>query len=188
MNYSDIKRHLKPYSILRSRKTTINHAFASAIAPCDAYDDQAVRNAVISLGQNPDQALSCVYCDGAADTWDHVFATVKNSGFSGAGHRLGNLLPCCKPCNSRKGNRAWKEFLSLRKEPEPMRVAREARISAYLEKLHVLDELPVVTPEYTRLLEIKNEILRLMAEADKLADAIRSATSPRPRVGEGAAE
>src|SRR5262249_13804437 len=34
---ADIKPHLRPYSIVQRRRTTINHAFASALAPCDEY-------------------------------------------------------------------------------------------------------------------------------------------------------
>ena len=94
------------------RTTTVTHAFAAAIAPCDAYDDQLARQAVVSLGQDPDAPLLCAYCGSTAETWDHVHATVKDKKFSGHGHRLGNLLPCCKPCNSKKGNKSWRTFLT----------------------------------------------------------------------------
>jgi hypothetical protein len=35
MKKRSIRFHLSPYSILKKRKTTINHAFASAIGPVD---------------------------------------------------------------------------------------------------------------------------------------------------------
>lgn len=100
MRYPTVRNHLKPYVMVSRRKTTINHAFAAAIAPSDDYDVQRVRQALALLGQDPDQDLRCAYCGATAQTWDHVFATVKDSRFSGYGHRLGNLLPCCKFCNS----------------------------------------------------------------------------------------
>jgi len=106
-----MRSHLKPYVIVARRKTTINHAFAAAIAPSDEYTDESVREAIVFLGQDPDQPLRCAYCGDSAKTWDHVFATVKDSHFSGYGHRLGNLLPCCKPCNSAKGNKNWRSYL-----------------------------------------------------------------------------
>ena len=100
VRYRSVEKHLQPYVILSRRRTTINHAFASAIAP---FDDGRIREAVETLGQDPDADLRCAYCDKQAETWDHVFATVRDSRFSGHGHRLGNLLPCCKACNSAKG-------------------------------------------------------------------------------------
>ena len=79
MHYSSIKAHLKPYGIVARRATTIHHAFAAAIAPHDDYVDECVRHAVELLGQDPDSDLRCVYCDAMAQTWDHVFATVKST-------------------------------------------------------------------------------------------------------------
>lgn len=102
MRLKTIATHLRPYRMLASRRTTINHMFAAAIAPNDIFDEQRVREAMILLGNDPDGDLACAYCGNPAETWDHVFATVKNSRFSGHGHQLGNLLPCCKQCNSRK--------------------------------------------------------------------------------------
>lgn len=43
---NDIKRHLKSYSIYGKRKTTINHAFASALAINDEYSEEEVRKAL----------------------------------------------------------------------------------------------------------------------------------------------
>lgn len=174
MHYTSIRSHLKPYVIVARRKTTINHAFAAAIAPSDEYIDERVREAVIALGQDPEQTLRCAYCDAPAKTWDHVFATVKNSHFSGYGHRLGNLLPCCKPCNSAKGNKNWRQYLEGLGRSD--QVERSARIEAYLLKYSVTDVLPNESPEYLRLLAIKKEVLALFAEADQLANVIRETT------------
>ncbi|MBT9476418.1 hypothetical protein [Polaromonas sp.] len=173
MRYHDIKRHLKPYAIVAMRKTTINHAFASAIAPCDDYNDERVRKAIQDLGQDPDKDLDCIYCGTLAETWDHVFATVKQSEFSGHGHRLGNLLPCCKPCNSKKGNKSWDVYLSLLNQTEAERSARRVVIGGYLSKHQVLDQLPVNHPDYEELDEIKAQVLALFARADELATRIR---------------
>ena len=125
MRYTTIQNHLKPYSIIGRRRTTINHAFASAVATSDFFDPDRVAAAIRDLGQDPDNHLVCVYCGDLAETWDHVFATVKNSIFSGHGHRLGNRLPCCKPCNSAKGNKHWQTYLfSLTSEPVMLPVSR----------------------------------------------------------------
>lgn len=174
MRYTDIKRHLIPYSIHKRRKTTVNHAFAAAIAPCDDFVETRIRESIQVLGQNPDRELTCVYCDEPAQTWDHVHATVKDSCFSGAGHRVGNLLPCCKPCNSSKGNRSWEMFIQAREPSGPSRDERIARIRGYLETFFKTDPIPNGVPEYERLLEIRDEVLRLMREADGVAEVIRN--------------
>jgi 5-methylcytosine-specific restriction endonuclease McrA len=171
MHYSSIRNHLKPYAMVARRKTTINHAFAAAIAPSDEYSEDRVREAILTLGQDPDQSLLCAYCSASAQTWDHVFATVKNSNFSGHGHRLGNLLPCCKHCNSAKGNKDWRFYLAQLNHPNQSEYA--SRISAYLAKYSVLDQLPQDSPEHQRLAEIKSKVIALLAEADQIAKVIR---------------
>jgi hypothetical protein len=175
MRYSDIIRHLNPYGIVAHRKTTINHAFAAAVAPCDKFDEQRVREAITLLGQNPDSDLYCVYCGERAETWDHVFAMVQKSAFSGYGHRLGNLLPCCKPCNSKKGNKNWKLFL----ETLPLPISSEVRanridtIQCYVDNFLVSDVVPDHLAEYQELQRIKEQIITLMAQADVIAKKLR---------------
>ena len=178
MKYSTIRYHLRPYKILERRKTTINHAFASAIAPYDEYDDSRIRKAVEVLEQDPDQSLRCVYCDENAQTWDHVHGTVKNSKFSGHGHRVGNLVPTCRTCNSSKGNKDWKVYLSWlcnsKGLHEETYCERENRIANFLSFHAYNDSEPEDSPEYLRLQEIRNLIFELMKEADGLAEQIRS--------------
>jgi HNH endonuclease. len=173
MHYSSIRTHLKPYVMVARRKTTINHAFAAAIAPHDAYDADRVREAMLVLGQVPEQDLLCAYCGAPAQTWDHVFAIVKDSRFSGHGHRLGNLLPCCKPCNSAKGNKDWRLYIATLNSPKQQQ--RVASIDAFLAKYGVTDVLPRDSHEYKRLLEIKDQVLALLTESDELAKSIRGA-------------
>jgi len=173
MRYSTVRNHLKPYAIVSRRKTTINHAFAAAIAPSDAYEEQHVRKAIAVLGQDPDQDLLCAYCGALAQTWDHVFATVKDSHFSGHGHRLGNLLPCCKRCNSAKGNKEWRRFLAELGLPAVMHQAAEGSIDTYLSTFSLQDSVPESSPEYERFQQIRGEVLELFAEADQLATRIR---------------
>lgn len=174
MNYSSIRGHLKPYVMFARRKTTINHAFAAAIAPHDTYDSDRVWEAMLVLGQNPEKGLMCAYCGTPAKTWDHIFATVKDSRFSGHGHRLGNLLPCCKPCNSAKGNKDWLLYISTLKLPGEQE--RIFYIEAFLAKYGVVDAPPRDSEEYKCLLEIKEQVLALLAKADGLAKTVRGTT------------
>lgn len=173
MRYTSIKGHLKAYSIYARRATTINHAFAAAVAPHDAFDDKRVRAAMMVLGQDPDEAIACVYCGGAAETWDHVHATVVNKEFSGHGHRLGNLLPCCKPCNSKKAGKDWQAYLGQMSLPEGVRGEREKRISRYLKKYGVVDAVPEQSAEYRELIRLRGEVLEIFKRADELAAKIR---------------
>lgn len=176
MRFQDIRRYLKPYSMVASRSTTINHAFAASIAPSDTFDEAKVRAAIIALDQDPDADLICVYCGAEAETWDHVHATVKDKAFSGHRHRLGNLLPCCKPCNSKKGNKDWRTFLSTR-PADAARMERERRIHSYLTAYEVKDAIPKHLPEYQELQELRLQVLELFAKADKLAAIVRSKAS-----------
>ncbi|BBO21084.1 MAG: hypothetical protein HKUEN07_01370 [Rhodocyclaceae bacterium] len=173
MRYSDIRRHLQPYVIVARRKTTINHAFAAAVAPCDEFEESRIREAIVCLGQHPDSELQCVYCGDAAETWDHVFAIVQDSTFSGYGHRLGNLLPCCKPCNSKKGNKDWKQYLQSLPLPPAEQTERIATIERYLRKFLLPDTVPHHLPEYQELQKIKEQIIGLMSQADVIAKRIR---------------
>ncbi len=174
MRYKDIRRFLRPYSMVASRTTTISHAFAASIAPCDAFDDQSVRMALMVLDQDPDAELECAYCGARAETWDHVHATVQNKKFSGYGHRLGNLLPCCKPCNSKKGNKNWLVFLQTLPITEALRAERESRITSYLRVYGAKDPVPEHLPEYEQLQELRRQVLQLFREADELARVIRT--------------
>jgi hypothetical protein len=180
MRFTDIRRYLKPYSILANRTTTINHAFAASIAPSDAFDTATVRAAVIALGQDPDADLRCVYCGDEAETWDHVHATVKDKAFSGHGHRLGNLLPCCKRCNSKKGNRDWRTFLGGTGLPEAQRAESERRIDGYLTAYGVRDVVPEHLSEYQELQELRRQVLELFARADRLAGIVRTKSGAIP--------
>lgn len=114
MKLEGIKKHLRSYSIEQKRKTTVNHAFASALAPYDHYDEKRVTEAMNLLGQTDMNDLRCVYSNSAAETWDHLVGLVKDSQLNGYGHQIGNLVPSCRACNSSKGNKDWREFLRSR--------------------------------------------------------------------------
>jgi hypothetical protein len=173
MRYRTVRQHLKPYSLVARRTTTINHAFAAAISPSDVYEEQSVRDAIAQLGQDPDNDLVCAYCGSAAETWDHINATVRNKLFSGFGHRLGNLLPCCKPCNSRKGNKEWRAHLSSLELSDGETVRRKGLIEGYVALRLQRDPTPEELPEYLELLRLKEQVLDLFAQADKVAKQLR---------------
>ena len=183
MRYSSIKSHLRPYSILARRKTTITHAFAAAVASYDIYDDEKLRDAIRDLGQNPDSDLECVYCGNPAETWDHVTGIVRNRRFSGHGHTVGNLLPCCKPCNSKKGNKNWKDYLYFLFSDENIRAHKIKIMERYLQK-HSTDALNSEDTEDNKQLNAHlDQILELMRKADEIAGRIRERKKNANKIG-----
>lgn len=142
MRIKSIASHLRPYMMLARRRTTINHAFSAAIAPSDIYDEATVSEAMLVLGIDPGGDLDCAYCGEPAETWDNIFATVRNSRFSGHGHRLGNLLPCCKPCNPKKGNKAWETHLRSLPMANDLRAERGSAIAAFVDRYSVIEHVP----------------------------------------------
>ena len=173
MRKSDIKRHLQDYSIFNKRKTTVTHAFASALSIADTYDEVKIDNALRILGQDPDGELTCAYCDKLAETWDHIKAVVQGGGFSGHGHQINNLIPCCKDCNSKKGNKDWLTFLKQKNFDTPDRIDRIQKYisqdtSDLIELLnkHCKDDL-------AELDKIKRQVFDLLKSGDEKAKAIR---------------
>ena len=177
MKKEDIKRHLNTYSIYNKRRTTINHAFASAIAPSDNYDEKKISEALEFLGQNPDEDLKCVFCSDEAGTWDHLVGLVKNGELRGFGHQIGNLVPCCKKCNSKKGSKEFDKFIKeydkiFFDKDELIKLlseyqkefAKEINLELLKEKTHI---------EYQEFLELKKKIFELMEKADSIAEKLR---------------
>jgi len=176
MKKRSINAHLKPYSIVQKRTTTINHAFASAIAPAEDYQEEKVNAAIHSLGQHPDRDLHCVYCGELAETWDHLVGLVEKAQLRGFGHQLGNLVPCCRSCNSAKGAKDWVEFLRWKTPPSEFE-AKRGLIRSYLDRYAVpvdSGRMEESRPEdWRRYGEIKRQILSLMKEADEVAHRLR---------------
>ena len=172
MKKETIKRHFRNYKI-SGRKSTISHAFASALSIPDAYNDGDINKSLKILGQNPSADLTCAYCDAPANTWDHIFALVENGNFSGNGHQLFNLIPCCNFCNSKKGNLDWKDYL---RDYNLDSAERLKRIDRYIttNSNNALDDIKkYCKKEIKELDKIKNQIFELMKAADGIAEVVR---------------
>ena len=178
MNARTIRAHLKPFVIKTRRKTTIRHAFASAIAPVQPYDETRVISAMELLNQQPAD-LTCVYCDSPAETWDHLESTVKNQEFSGFGHCIGNLVPCCKQCNSKKANRPWRDFMATKHAGGQL----SAKV-ALIERYQLANNMPgtpydtikqLAPHECAEYESLQSQILELVDRADVMAKSIRDA-------------
>ena len=183
MKAASIKKYLRPSTIM-GRKSTFANAFASALAPHDVYSLDAVAEAMKDLEQDPDADLLCVYCGNPAATWDHVFNRVVNGEFSGHGHRIRNLVPCCRSCNERKGQKPWREFLEINNPSD-----KDLRVRQMENFLGSAATLPISTAEIRRnaeaeldlFLNVRTRIFELMAEADRLAAIIRQKASDQTK-------
>lgn len=178
MKKESIKFHLAAYRIYDKRRTTINHAFASAIAPYDDYDEERIDKALTFLGQDPcGGKLLCVYCKSNAETWDHLEGLVKDGALRGLGHQLGNLVPCCKRCNSEKGGKDPIKFIqtSSRIAGDRTRLTNliEIYMHSYAKPINLVQLERNLPKDWNRFQNIKKEIFSLMNEADKIAERLR---------------
>lgn len=183
MKKKRIKVHLAPYSIFQKRTTTISHAFASAIAPTDKYDESRLDDALRMLRQDPEGDLLCVYCDNQAKTWDHLVGLVKDGDLRGFGHQLGNLVPCCSRCNSEKGSKDWSIYLRESIKDQVMFEEKSKMLNSYTEKYAIpveLERMKEKLPEdWKRYCEIKAQIFDLMKKADEVAKRLRGEVTSR---------
>jgi 5-methylcytosine-specific restriction endonuclease McrA len=183
MKKHSIKAHLATYSIHQKRSTTINHAFASAIAPVDKYDPVKLAQAIQLLDQDPDGDLKCVYCGSEATTWDHLVGLVEKGELRGYGHQIGNLLPCCRSCNSKKGAKCWKDYLRQEIHDQSAFEAKSKIIVRYIDRYAVpvnLKRTAEIWPaKWARYRAIKEEIFNLMKEADGIADDLRGVVAAK---------
>lgn len=181
MKVDKIKNHLKKYEIYAKRRTTINHAFASAIAPVDDYDIEVIKSAMEFLNLDAESELLCVFCKEKAETWDHLVGLVKNGELRGFGHQVGNLVPCCKKCNSEKGSKLHSDYITQSNRIKGDRTELRELLDAYSLKYSSpinLDNLKVIKKaEYNEYLDVKDEIFKLMQKADVLAEKLRSFTA-----------
>jgi len=169
MKPTSIKSHLRRYSVFQKRSTTINHAFASAMAPHDEYSEKTGVAILKELECVKDGHINCVYCGLVeAETWDHLFALVKNNEPSGYGHKYGNLVPSCRSCNSRKGNKDWRAANEIINANNPAQKAKVNRVISKHIELHPPNGKIVVGVQKERLKIIKSKILELMKDADAI--------------------
>jgi hypothetical protein len=175
MTTTDIKRYLQTYSIIKNRKTTINNAFASALSVADNFVIEDVNEAIKLLGQNPKKDLKCVYCENSASTWDHIRSIVDGGVFSGYGHQLNNLIPCCKECNSAKGNKDWEIFI---RSKNPKNLKRKiSLIKSHINKDSIDFKKKInsklIKDDYLKYIQIKDKVIKLLEKADEQAEIIR---------------
>lgn len=186
MKKNTIKTHLRPYSIFQKRKTTVNHAFASALAPSDPYDEKAVEDAIRALGQEPDADLLCIYCNAPATTWDHLVGLVEKSELRGYGHQIGNLVPSCNSCNSKKGSKDWQVYIAESVNDPENRRNLFHKLSKYQEQFAKPIDLERVKQdhpdEWLEYCHLREQVMELLKKADAIAEKLRPFVKHRQEV------
>lgn len=177
MKKTTIKKHLNAYSIYGKRNSTINHAFASALAPFDNYDENKINEALQFLGQKGEAELLCVFCNNKATSWDHLTGLVKDKQLRGYGYQIGNLVPCCGTCNSQKGSKEFETFIKEDSVKED--TAKTVLINLlnnYQKKF--AKEINIQNleneDEFKKYQFLKEQIFKLMQEADVIATGLRT--------------
>ena len=177
MKVESIKKHLSAYSIYQKRHTTISHAFASALAPVDGYDEAMILNALRAFGQDDEEDIRCVYCEKGAQTWDHLVCLVKKGELNGYGHQIGNLVPSCKDCNSSKGAKDFRVFVaglpSLSDAQKRRLISRLEAHQKLSKPFKAADSPAVIQEKLVRLKALKSQIFELMKQADAIASEIK---------------
>lgn len=147
------------------------------MAPRDHVDDPRWAEALAILDQDADAELTCVYCGAPATSWDHLFPLVNDKDPTGHGHAVGNLVPACGSCNTRKQNKPWRDFV------ETLAADRRELVRERLEQLvqrFIVDEAapfdahPFPPEVRAELLRLRSEIHDRMRQVDSLVGAHRT--------------
>jgi hypothetical protein len=130
--------------------------------------------------------LSCAYCDGAAEEWDHINPVNEKRWFSGWGHRIRNFAPCCRSCNGRKDKcGTWRGYLQERLSEAKSRgdraaIEREEQRFARFEK-HQADVTKTPLPGEQRFRgeydDLHAELKLVLGRLEQLAVSIRRQTA-----------
>lgn len=166
------KSIMKPYRLL-NRSSTVNNAFAQALATADDFDESKLKSAFGLLGLIKDGILLCVYCGRAASSVDHLNPLVKDRKYTGWGHVIGNLVPACGDCNQSKGGKPWRAFArEIGMEEELIRGLE--RYESEAPEPVSQDDLSILYPDlidaYQRLRDLNEDTLRA---AQSLANEIQ---------------
>ena len=171
---SKFKSAMKPYQMI-TRSSTVNNAFAQALAPVDEFDAARLEAAFGKMGLINKHELVCAYCSGRASSVDHLNPLVKDSKFTGWGHVFGNLVPACADCNQSKGGKPWREFarsagvsanliheLANYEKMAPPPVSQDDLAKFYPDMIDAYDRIRVLNADTLKAAQsIANEIRRL---------------------------
>lgn len=101
---------------VNARTSSITNTFYASILPFNKFTDEDVNSRLVTLGYSnveiENENICCIYCGAEANTWDHLYPLIKNRKATGYYHDISNMVPSCNTCNSSKGSKDYKEWLS----------------------------------------------------------------------------
>lgn len=94
---------------ISSRSSSITNAFINGIIPVKKPSKKEIDQALQILGMT--EKMSCSYCGGNYETWDHFEPIVSNKQPTGFISEIYNLIPSCNTCNSSKSGSYWSNWI-----------------------------------------------------------------------------
>ena len=91
---------------ITSRISTLRRSMACTMMNRDACTPEQEQEWLTFFPDN-----KCAYCGQPATHLDHLHPMIRDNEPTGYGTDPGNLVPCCRKCNTPKGNMDWEDFM-----------------------------------------------------------------------------
>jgi HNH endonuclease len=106
---------------ITNRSSTISSQFARARAPYIKPTAAQIEARYKLFNIDPEQE-QCAYCGGIQTEWDHIFAVVEETQWTGYATEIGNLIPACGKCNQSRGKKSIRGWMSSSAPWAPLKV------------------------------------------------------------------
>ena len=181
---------IPPKTTITSRTSTITSQFARTIAPYLKPTPLQLNERYKQFGMDSATA-SCVYCGGEQTEWDHLFAIVADSKWTGYFTEINNLIPACGKCNQSRGKKSYAEWMLSNADLSVKNVfikrhklSEEQAVLEVKKRIMLIDEVVKKSPpkhlavDHKSVLETayedkRLEIIKLLYEAQKIAEQIQ---------------
>ena len=181
---------IPPKTTITSRTSTITSQFARTKAPYLNPTPMQLNERYRQFGMNSITA-SCVYCGGVQTEWDHLFAIVDDSKWTGYFTEINNLIPACSKCNQSRGKKPYADWMLSNAALSVKNVfikrdklSEEQAVFEVKKRITLIDEVIKKSPpkhlavDHNSVLEAtyenkRLEIIKLLYEAQKIADQIQ---------------
>lgn len=167
---------------IKSRTSTIAKSLATSIIPRIEPTQDEINRVKAFFPVDGELKLKCAYCSDPATEWDHFHPLIKDKKPSGYVTEIFNLVPCCRNCNSSKGNREWRDWMeNSNSEKSPQRRKDPELIKANKDRLEEYDD----TKKFPkRIIEWSNVdgFKKYWENYDKICEAIDEAQNQAEEV------
>jgi len=183
MRYSDAFR--MPVAMdLKGRTSSVTNAYVLGVIPYIEPTENEIKQVLDVLEMTPDK-MHCAYCGGHYGSWDHFRPVVKDKKPTGYVSEIWNLIPSCTACNSSKGNKEWRKWITGTASKSPMnrnpdgleeRIKRIERYEQFTKDRcsHFVFEDIVGKERWQAYWKNHEALLNEMRQSQKLSDEIKS--------------